>query len=75
MKIVDQLADQAEDLGYKVGSIEYEKELRKLKVFKCQDIRGFSECRPCVAFHSCNLLREYKMDIYYPDRAKVQVAK
>lgn len=75
MKIVDQLKDQAEDLGYKVGSVEYEKELRKLKVFKCQDIRGFNECRPCVVFHSCELLREYKMDLYYPDRVKAKVVE
>jgi hypothetical protein len=66
MRIVDQLKEDVEDLGYAPGTEQYTRELRKLQVYKCQDIRGLNECRPCVAYFDCELVRLYKLDIRYP---------
>jgi hypothetical protein len=66
--ILYELGEQVEDLGHKPGTPAYNRELRKLKVFKCQDLKGLNECAACRVNESCELSREYRMDLRFPDR-------
>lgn len=67
-RVLQSLMDEAEDLGFKPGTPSYEKALCRLKVTRCKQMQGVSECPACVAHDSCTLVQEFYMDIRYPER-------
>lgn len=67
-KILTKLQDEAEDLGHTPGTPEFEKALCALKVSRCKEMQGVSECSDCKAYEHCGLVREYMLDIRFPQR-------
>lgn len=67
-RVLQELKDEAEDLGHKPGTPTFDKVLCKLKVIRCREMQSVSECPHCKAFESCGLINEYYMDIRYPNR-------
>jgi hypothetical protein len=60
------LINEVEDLGLKPGTPVFDRELRKLKVIKCRELRGLDECAPsCPANDECETYQSYRRDIRY----------
>ena len=67
-KVLTTLNDEAEDLGHKPGTPEYDKALIALKVGRCKEMHGVHECSDCPAHDHCELRREYMLDLKFPNR-------
>lgn len=68
--VIDKLSDEAEDLGLTPGTPLFERTLRRLKVFKCRELKGIGDgdCSGCPANEDCSLYHEFRLDLRYPSR-------
>lgn len=65
-KILQELEDFIEDLGYKPGTPAYERALRAAKVKRCQEMQGVPDCPVCPAYDYCELTKLHQIDVRYP---------
>jgi hypothetical protein len=63
--VLEELTNEVEDMGLVPGTPVFDRELRKLKVLKCRDLRGIDECVPCPAVEECDVYQAYRRDIRY----------
>jgi len=62
-RIIDDLVDQIELLGFTPGTPEFDRELRKEQVNRCMEIQEVPSCTECARFTYCNLRLAYWRDI------------
>ena len=62
-KILDDLIGTVES-SFDPDTPEYEIELRRLKVLKCQEMQNVVSCTDCPRFHDCELRISHWQDIY-----------
>jgi hypothetical protein len=67
-KVLRTLNDDTEDLGHQPGTPEFDKALCALKVHRCKEMHSVHECSECPAFEHCDLVREYLLDLKFPNR-------
>jgi hypothetical protein len=62
MTVLSEL-EKAAALRNEYGSDAYDRELRKLKVLKCREMKALSFCSECGAYLDCEILKQFLRDV------------
>jgi len=63
--ILRELANKVASMGHKPGSVQFDVELRQLRVNKCKEFQVVDSCEECRAFDSCELIKLHLRDLRY----------